>query len=210
MSAIKNIIFDLGGVIINLDQPATISAFNGLVRHLNFEKVYSQAQQTDLFDLFDRGQITTTDFFDQLAEMIGFSGDRKLMEDAWNAMLLKVPEHRLNLLVELKPRYRTFLLSNTCEPHIAFFENELYEDHGVRNFEDYFERVYYSCRMGLRKPDPAIFLEVLSENGLKPEETVFIDDSIQHVNGARLCGIDAHLLEKGREVADLLKALHLL
>lgn len=210
MSDIKNIIFDLGGVIINLDQPATINAFNGLIRNLNFEKVYSQAQQSDVFDRLDRGQITNDDFYDQLAQMIGFSGDRILMEDAWNAMLLKVPDYRLDLLVELKPRYRTFLLSNTCEPHIAYFEKELYEDHGVRNFEDYFEKVYYSCRMGLRNPDPEIFLKVLSENYLKPEETVFIDDSIQHVEGARACGINAHLLEKGREVADLLSGLNLL
>ncbi len=210
MAIIKNIILDLGGVIINLDQSATIRAFNGLIQELHFEKIYSQAQQTDLFDRLDKGWISNDDFFDQLAQLIGFVGDRKLMEDAWNAMLLKVPEHRLNLLIELKPRYRTFLLSNTCEPHITYFEKELYGDHGVRNFEDYFEKVYYSCRMGVRKPDPAIFLKVMSENGLKPDETVFIDDSLQHVEGARSCGIQAHLLQKGQEVADLLKTLSLL
>jgi putative hydrolase of the HAD superfamily len=125
-------------------------------------------------------------------------------------MLLDVPEERLDALVEMKHNYNTFLLSNTCEPHIEAIELELENEHGVKNFEDYFDKIYYSCRVGLRKPDKAIFELVLNENNLNPEETVFIDDSAQHVKAAGDSGINAFLLQKNMSVNDLLRQLKLL
>jgi glucose-1-phosphatase len=209
MVEIKNIIFDLGGVIINLDTQLTIAEFNKLGR-IPFEEVYSQASQTELFNLFDKGKISDFDFFSHLRKQIGYEGPEVDLLYAWNAMLLDVPEERLDILVEMKQNYNTYLLSNTCEPHIAAFENDLYLEHGVKNFNDYFDEVYYSCRIGMRKPDKEIFEWVLSKNKLIPEETVFIDDSIQHVKGAGQCGIKAYLLPKNMEVAELLKELKLL
>ncbi|MEO6301874.1 MAG: HAD-IA family hydrolase, partial [Bacteroidia bacterium] len=125
-------------------------------------------------------------------------------------MLLDVPQRRLDVLVNMKQNYNTFLLSNTNEAHVTAFEHDLYIKHGVKNFNDYFDEVYYSCRMGMRKPDKEIFEFVLKQNDLKPEETVFIDDSIQHVKGAGECGISAFLLPKGEEVGEFLKGLGLL
>lgn len=209
MPEIKNIIFDLGGVIINLDQNLTIQEFNKISRR-PFEDFYTQANQVELFNLFDKGKISDFDFFATLRKEIGYDGPEIDLLYAWNAMLLDVPDERLDLLVKMKQNYNTFLLSNTCEPHISAFENRLYLDHGVKNFNDYFNEVYYSCRLGLRKPDKEIFEMVLSKNNLKPEETVFIDDSIQHVKGAGQCGIKAYLLPKNMEVEELLKELNLL
>lgn len=209
MKGIRNVIFDLGGVIINLDQQRSINEFNNH-SDLPFETFYNQSAQSGFFDEFDKGKIDTPTFLSILKQELKYAGDERHLLEAWNAMLLDVPAHRLDLLVDAKQNYKTFLLSNTCEPHIAAFEEQLYLDHGVKNFEDYFDKVYYSCRMGLRKPDPEIFLTVLKENNLKPEETVFIDDSIQHVKGAGACGINAYLLPKGMEVGDLLKDLKLL
>ena len=136
-------------------------------------------------------------------------GEDQQLLDAWNAMLLNVPEKRLDVLVNAKHNYNTFLLSNTNEPHIEAFEKDLYRHHGVKNFEDYFDKVYYSCRIGMRKPDKEIFELVLKENDLDPSETVFIDDSIQHVQGAGECGIRAYLLAKNMEIGELLKQLKL-
>lgn len=209
MTKTQNIIFDLGGVIINLDTQRTIQEFNKLSR-VPFEEVYSQSNQLELFNLFDKGQISDFDFFSQLRKHIGYEGPEIDLLFAWNAMLGDVPEHRLDLLVEMKQNYSTFLLSNTCEPHINAFEHDLYQDHGVKNFNDYFDEVYYSCRMGMRKPDKEIFDFVLQANNLDPEETVFIDDSIQHVKGAGACGIKAYLLPKNMEVSELLTELNLL
>lgn len=207
--SIKNIILDFGGVILNLSIPKTISAFNAL-SPVPFEQIYTQSAQVELFNRFDKGEISETDFFGQLSTQIAYSGNVDDLRAAWNAMLLDLPEHRLKLLLDLKKRYRTFLLSNTCEPHILAFETEMKRVHGLDNLEPYFEKVYYSCRMGLRKPDKEIFEYVLKQHGLLAEETVFIDDSLQHVKGAAEAGIEAHLLEKGQEVGDLLRDLKLL
>lgn len=209
MKHIKNIIFDLGGVIINLDQQQTIYQFNEL-SDVPFESFYNASTQSGLFDELDKGAISTEEFLAILKKEIRFNGDTEALLNAWNAMLLDVPERRLDVLVSAKLNYSTFLLSNTCEPHIAAFEAQLYQDHGVRNFEDYFDKVYYSCRMGMRKPEHQIFETVLSENNLLAKETVFIDDSAQHVKAAGECGINAYLLPKNMEIGNLLRDLRLL
>lgn len=209
MKHIKNIIFDLGGVIINLDIAATIQAFNDL-SDVPFEQIYTQAKQNDLFNAFDKGTISEFDFFEALRKEIRFNGPDELIYAAWNKMLLDVPQERLDLLIDAKQNYRTYLLSNTNETHIAVFEHDLYQTRGVRNFNDYFDHVYYSCRMGMRKPDAEIFNYVLTKNKMLPSETVFIDDSEQHVKAAGELGINAYLLPPNMEVGTLLKELQLL
>lgn len=209
MGQIKNIIFDLGGVIINLDIPKTISEFNKLSNQ-SFESIYNQLQQTPVFDLFDKGQITEKDFFVELKKALQNDVTDEELLFAWNAMLLDFPKHRLELLSKLKPNYRLFLLSNTNESHVLEFEKTLFTSHGYQNLEPFFEKVYYSCRMNQRKPNADIFESVLNENNLIAEETLFIDDSPQHVEGALTLGIKAMLLEKNNEVEDLLKELKLI
>ena len=209
MGQIKNIIFDLGGVIINLDIPKTISEFNKLSNQ-PFESIYNQLQQTPVFDLFDKGQITEKDFFVELKKALQNDVTDEELLFAWNAMLLDFPKHRLELLSKLKPNYRLFLLSNTNESHVLEFEKTLVASHGHQNLEPFFEKVYYSCRMNQRKPNADIFESVLNENNLIAEETLFIDDSPQHVEGALTLGIKAMLLEKNNEVEDLLKELKLI
>lgn len=209
MQGIKNVIFDLGGVIINLDVNKTIKEFNKLSK-FPFEQLYTQKEQIDLFNQLDKGTVSTNDFFKEIKQKIGFDGPDEKLLNAWNAMLLDVPEHRLDTLVTMKHNYNTYLLSNTCEPHIEAFEKSLEEEYGIKNFNDYFDRVYYSCRIGMRKPDREIFEFVLDQNNIIPEETVFIDDSAQHVKGAGEVGINAFLLQKNMEINDLLKELKLL
>jgi putative hydrolase of the HAD superfamily len=209
MGQIKNIIFDLGGVIINLDIPKTISEFNKLSNQ-PFESIYNQLQQTPVFDLFDKGQITEKDFFVELKKALQNDVTDEELLFAWNAMLLDFPKHRLELLSKIKPNYRLFLLSNTNESHVLEFEKTLFASHGYQNLEPFFEKVYYSCRMNQRKPNADIFESVLNENNLVAEETLFIDDSPQHVEGALTLGVKAMLLEKNNEVENLLKELKLI
>lgn len=206
MTDIKNIILDLGGVIINLDIPKTISAFN-LIAPSNFETIYTQLQQTPLFDEFDKGLISEEDFFKGLNKALQVNCTQQQLINAWNAMLLDFPQHRLDLLKKLKTNYRLFLLSNTNETHVTEFEKQLQQVNGYQNLEPFFEKVYYSCRMGMRKPDVEIFEQVLKENNLNASETVFIDDTIHHINGALKAGINAYLLPKNKELEDLLKEL---
>lgn len=209
MSQIKNIIFDLGGVIINLDTNKTIQEFNKLSTK-QFETIYTQLQQSPIFDKFDKGEITETDFFNEIQKALEVHIPIEKLLFAWNAMLLDFPKHRLQLLEKLKANYRLFLLSNTNETHISEFENTLFKQHGYQNLESFFETVYYSCRIGKRKPNSDIFDFVLKQNNLNPEETLFIDDSPQHIEGAIKSGIKAEFLAKDRDVQDLITELKLL
>ncbi len=206
MTKIKNIIFDLGGVIINLDIPLTIKEFNQFT-HQPFEKLYNQLQQNELFDLFDKGLVSEQTFFKQLNELLGKQASSQQLLKAWNAMLLDFPLHRLQLLQNLKPKYRTFLLSNTNETHITAFENILWNEHHLKNLDTFFEKSYYSCRIGMRKPQIDIFQRVVQENNLNPHETLFIDDSPQHIEGAKKIGLQAILLDKNKDISTLLQEL---
>lgn len=208
MSKINAIIFDLGGVIINLDINNTITEFNKL-SSVPFESLFTQLQQTPIFDLFDKGLVNENDFFSELKTVLNGNPTDEQMIFAWNAMLLDFPKHRLDLLMTLKSKYRLFLLSNTNETHITAFEKSLYKEHQYKNLEPFFEKVYYSCRMGMRKPDTEIFESVLKENNLNPSETLFIDDTIHHVNGALKKYIQAYLLDKKMDVSELIKKLQL-
>lgn len=209
MSQIKNIIFDLGGVIINLDTNKTIQEFNKLSTK-QFETIYTQLKQSPIFDKFDKGEITETDFFNEIQKALEVDIPIEKLLFAWNAMLLDFPKHRLQLLEKLKSNYRLFLLSNTNETHVTEFENILFEQHGYQNLESFFETVYYSCRIGKRKPNSDIFNFVLNKHNLNPEETLFIDDSPQHIEGALKTGIKAEFLAKDRDVQDLITELKLL
>ncbi|MGZ5191439.1 MAG: HAD family hydrolase [Flavisolibacter sp.] len=208
MSEIKNIIFDLGGVIINLDYSRTINEFNKL-SNKPFETIFTQLQQSPVFDQFDKGTISESDFFEELKSSLHAEITMEEMVYAWNAMLLDFPLERLELLEQLKSKYRLFLLSNTNETHVKELESHLQQQHGHKNLEPFFEKVHYSCRMGMRKPDQEIFEFVLKENNLNKNETIFIDDSPQHVQGAMNTGIQSYYLTKGKDVIDLINELNL-
>jgi glucose-1-phosphatase len=206
MRTVKNIIFDLGGVIINLDISATIKAFQALGVS-DFPTIYTQLQQHPLFDLFDKGLITETDFYTQLCSIIQIPLSYSDFKMAWNAMLLDFPAHRLQKLQALKQTHNTFLLSNTNETHVTAFEASLFLQHAYKNLEPFFNKAYYSCRMRMRKPDAEIFEYLLQQHSLKAEETLFIDDSPQHIEGARQFGIYAVQLTKGKDMCELLDEL---
>ena len=208
MAEIKNIIFDLGGVIINLDIPRTIAEFNKLAPK-PFETIYTQLQQSPVFDQFDKGETTESDFFSEIMKALSIEISHSQFVYAWNAMLLDFPINRIEMLLKLKSKYRLFLLSNTNETHIAQLQTILFNQHGYKNLEPFFEKVYYSCRIGMRKPDKEIFEYVLRENKLDPSETLFIDDSPQHIEGGRKSDIQSHFLSKEKDVVDLISELNL-
>lgn len=203
MSAIRNIIFDLGGVILDLDFSRTINAFTEL-GVAEFESIFNPPQQSPLFDRFEKGLISDEEFFLSLKEQLNLSQPISELEQAWNAMLLGIPNHRLQLLRDYKLRYQTFLLSNTNTSHIKSFANDLPNGYGQNHWEPYFHRAYYSCDINLSKPDPEIFCFVLENDGLIPEETLFIDDTLINLQSAQRLGIQTLHLPRGEEFAELL------
>lgn len=201
-ATIKNIIFDLGGVILNIDYHLTIQAFTELGIP-NFKEKYSQAQQNHLFDRLDTGTISGTDFVAEIKrEALNGITEKDILR-CWNAMLLDLPKERLELLEKLGENYRLFLLSNTNEIHIPEYNKLLERTFGFKDLAHLFEKQYYSFEIGLRKPDIEIFEFVLSENGLLAEETLFIDDSKQHIKGAEKTGINTYWLKPNETIIDV-------
>jgi len=109
-------------------------------------------------------------------------------------MLLDFPTHRLNLLEEVHTNYRTFLLSNTNQVHIEVYNKILFNAFGVKDLSHFFEKEYYSHVIHMRKPDAEVYEYILNQNGLNKEETLFIDDTEQHIIGAKAVGINSYHL----------------
>lgn len=202
LQSIRHIILDLGGVLLNIDYAATARAF-GELGITDFDARYSQLQQTSIFDDLETGRLDRADF---LACVRAF--DEKLhltdaqIEDAWNAMLLDFPLRRLQLLQQLRGHYDLFLLSNTNEIHELAFNQILAHAHGLPSIAVLFDRVYFSHRVGMRKPGAEVFRHILDENELRPEHTLFIDDSPQHTETAASLGIQTVWLKPGMTIED--------
>lgn len=177
---IQNLIIDLGGVLYAIDY-AKIET--GMARLQNPEASnpvrYSRSFQDELFSRYERGEITPETFWQAMQEKFDLQGTRADFEDVWNSMLIGLIPGRKELIQQLAGKYRLFLLSNTNEVHHDFLIPECRETFG------YFEKCYFSFRMGMRKPTPEIFQTVLQEQQLNPEETLFIEDSFQHIETAR-------------------------
>lgn len=190
---VKHIIFDLGGVLLNIDYRLTEAAFVKLGIS-NFAELYSQASQTTLFDDFETGRCDRHVFMSGLQKLAGSSFTEGQVCEAWNAMLLDLPLRRLQILQQLRLYHDLILLSNTNEIHEEAFTELIRREHGAM-LSSFFDRVYYSHRVGLRKPSPEIFTRILNENGFSAAHTLFIDDSIQHIQAANALGIQTiHLL----------------
>lgn len=198
---IRHIIFDLGGVLLNIDYNLTEQAFIDLGLQ-NFPEMYSQLKQTNLFDDFETGAINKDSFVASLKEKLG--GDTKPEDiiNAWNAMLLDFPKKRLQLLEQLRGHYDLILLSNTNEIHEAGFNKILESACGYNNIGLFFDKVYLSHKAGMRKPNTDIFEKIINDNELSREHTLFIDDSPQHIEGAKKAGIKTIWLKKGMTIED--------
>ncbi|MBK7268054.1 MAG: HAD family phosphatase [Flavobacteriales bacterium] len=207
--AIDTILLDLGGVIIDVDYHASARAFRALGFE-EFDALYSQAKQDHLFDGFEIGALSPAQFRDRIRQLFRQDLTDREIDACWNAMLGSVPMERIDLIDRLKKRYQVLLLSNTNAIHVSAFTEMIRKENGIADFKGLFHGAYYSCEMGLRKPDAAAFHHVLEQHDAEAERTLFIDDSMQHVIGARAAGLHAQHLELAHEnVRDLVKRLGL-
>ncbi|TJZ53283.1 HAD family phosphatase [Sphingobacterium olei] len=210
MQKIKNIILDYGNVIFMIDFARVREAFISLGIK-NVDDFFGHRGQDSLFDAFDKGEISVQEFRKGIRDKAGKPEltDQQI-DDAWNSLLIGVPKGTHELLLALKTKYRTFLLSNNNELHYAWCMNHLMIVHGVSDNSPFFEKTYYSHLMGKRKPNSDIFVEVLEENDLIPAETLFIDDSPQHLETARICGMQTALCTKEEPLAHLIERYRLI
>ena len=188
MQQVKNIIFDLGGVIMDIDYSRTQHAFETL-GVTQFNELFTQYHSSEIFAKLETGKITDEDFYNEFRKEAKINLTDNQITTAWNAMLLGFPAEKINFLKEIKSKYNTFLFSNTNQIHHAAFHKMFYEKYGHFDFGNLFRKAYYSHKIGLRKPLPESFIFILNEQKIKPEETLFIDDTLINIEAAKKLGL---------------------
>ncbi len=183
---VKNIIFDLGGVFLNIDYNRTKTEFEKLGVS-NFDQLFSQKQQTPLFDKFETGVIDEDEFFQEIQKEIPKSNTEQI-RFAWNSMLGQLKTEEFELLQSIQNHYNICLLSNTNYVHLQWIKYNIPQ---YQNFEKLFQKTFYSHEIGLRKPNTEAFEFVLKKMNWNPSDTLFIDDTYQHTVGALSVGIQS-------------------
>jgi putative hydrolase of the HAD superfamily len=200
---IKNIIFDFGNVLLNINPALTAEAFKklGIKDESDF---FGGRSSIELMVKYERGQATSEEFIQAISSSVSDIVTNKEIIDAWNALLLDFPSKRVELLQQLRSDYRLFLLSNTNQIHFEKYTQQFQAIYGYP-LESLFEKMWFSHQIGLSKPDTAVFEFVLKDKNLNPAETLFIDDTLMHVEAARKSGIYGWHLTQGSDVCEILK-----
>ena len=204
LTNIKNIILDLGRVILKINLDNTLVSFKGFgfPKLEEFDIIFSRFP---FFRQFELGLITPQQFFSEIRKAISNNLSDESIENAWNSMIGEYYEGAVPLVQKLKTEYRMFLLSNTNETHEKEYNKRLMTDHKIPNLSALFERVYYSHTLHLSKPDPAIFKYVLNDSHLVPEETLYIDDILVHIESSVKLGIRGFHLDLPMKLTDVFK-----
>ncbi|MDD4553987.1 MAG: HAD family phosphatase [Bacteroidales bacterium] len=202
-SSIENIIFDFGGVICDLNPEITEKKCLELGFRVGDPTARGESQK--LVEDLERGSITDSAFRKSMRKLFDQPVTDQQIDDAWNALLVDIPESRIQCLEQVKKHYRLFLLSNTNEIHYRYYLQMFREKTGYHDFSPIFEKTYFSCRLKMIKPDPGIFRFVINDSKLDPAKTLFIDDTLKHVEGSRVAGLHGYRLriDQGEQIMDL-------
>lgn len=202
MSSIKNVLFDLGAVLMNIDYNKTTKAFQNL-GYKDFEKMYSQFKANNVFDDLETGHITEAEFFEYMLKAAVSDISKEQITTAWNSMLLDFRIESLKFLEQLKNTHQLFLLSNTNVIHKTAFDEIFKTQTGYPSLDVFFTKAYYSHKIGFRKPNEDIFKYVLKDAGIVADETLFIDDINMNIETAQKLGFHTHLLLPGEKIENL-------
>ena len=201
---ITTLIFDFGGVLINLDRELCIQNF----KHLgvkNLDKLLNNYAQSGIFEQFEKGQINAEKFRDEIRKMSSMTLTDAQIDDAWSSFLLDIPTEKLDLLIELRKKYRILLLSNTNSIHIQQ-SNKSRFTYQNRSMFDYFDKCYLSYEMGMSKPNADIFETLLSDAQLEAEECLLLDDGEKNIEQAKKLGIQTYLVSEREDLSFLMDA----
>jgi putative hydrolase of the HAD superfamily len=198
----QNIIFDLGGVIINIDYRLSVREFAKLSSGI-LNEIELQNSPPSFIIAYEKGEISSNQFRDAVRKEFHITATDQQIDAAWNAMLLDIPQERLFLIRKLSKHKRLFVLSNTNQIHKAAFDKKTQAFLGDTPFDDLFEKAYYSYQIQMSKPDSIIFELVLNQNKLIPHQTLFIDDTKKHLLAAQQIGITTYHLQAPETITDL-------
>ena len=204
MKKIKNIIFDLGNVLLDLDWERTERAFRNMLQE-EYEAALLRYESERLFELLEVGKITPEEFVQQMQRTTRRPLEEKTIIESWNTILAGLPPARLHWLRRLGQKYDLYLLSNTNAIHIEWLHGHLQERAGmtIHDFNALFVKPYYSFEINLRKPDREIYEFVLADAGLRAEETLFIDDLEENILSARTVGLRTIHHRAGSEIMEV-------
>jgi HAD superfamily hydrolase (TIGR01509 family) len=203
LKGIRNIIFDLGGVLLNIDPKKTIEAFGKLgMEQLVGDKGLSYDHE--IFYLMEQGKITSDEFRNGVRELLPNQVSYKEIDSAWTAMLLDFPTVRVKLVKNLHKDFKIYLFSNTNAIHVAKYQSIFRNQHGFE-VSTLFEKDFYSNEIGYRKPSAESYQEIIRLSGIDPEESLFIDDSLQNVESAMVSGLKGFWLEPSQTVENVFR-----
>ncbi|MEM6630026.1 MAG: HAD family phosphatase [Bacteroidota bacterium] len=197
----KNLLFDLGGVIYGIDIERMFAAIRPMLKPGHEMVKFTKDNQHEVFYQMDKGEIPAEEFATILKEAHHLEGTTEQILEAWNALLVGVLPGREEGFAALAPHYNMALLSNT-----NFFHRKVFEPQCASIFQ-HLDRLFFSCDMGMRKPDAEIYLTTLGEMGWAPEETMFIDDTRSNIEAAAALGIQTFWMEKETDFAQLMEQL---
>ena len=194
MRGITTLLFDFGGVLVNLDKQLCLNEFAKLGVS-NLEKLISKFTQSGLFFNLEKGLVSVEEFRAAIKKLTSKNISDEQIDYAWNAFLIEVPEYKLDMLLELKKKYRVLMLSNTNEIHFEQVANREFSKKGL-GINDYFDKCYLSYEMGMVKPDDDIFNCVLETEGVPAGQILFLDDGAQNIETADRLGFSTYLVKE--------------
>ncbi|HMK02853.1 MAG TPA: HAD family phosphatase [Ferruginibacter sp.] len=204
MTETKNIIFDLGGVLLNIDFSKSVDAFEKLGIE-NFQHMFSQTIADELFKSLETGDLGEADFYAAIKKRTKIGVTNGEIADAWNALILNFRPASLGALEKLSSKYKLYLLSNTNSIHHDCFQKKITEEAGKPSLDNYFTKAWYSHKLGLRKPGAAIYEYVLENGNLLAAETLFIDDTWANIEAAQSLGFKTHHLQPTEKIEVILE-----
>jgi len=203
LKGVKNIVFDLGGVLLNIDPNRTNEAF----AQLGMEQAVDdkgRSYEQEIFYLMEQGKVTSDEFRDGVRKLLPREITNDQIDDAWTAMLIDFPKIRVELLKKLRLECGLYLFSNTNAIHVAKYQSLFRDEHGFE-VNTLFDKLFHSNEIGYRKPSPESYKEIIRLSGIRPEESLFIDDSNTNVKGAIACGLKGYWLQPGQKVEEIFK-----
>ncbi|RLD35428.1 MAG: HAD family phosphatase [Bacteroidetes bacterium] len=202
--SIETIIFDFGGVVIDIDPQITVKK----LQELGFEDV-SKFQSSEFIDdivrKFERGIFTPEVFRERIRAFLGMDITDQQLDDAWNALIYDIPAERIEILEQVKENYKMLLLSNSNEIHYDLYVRDLQLRFGYREFDELFHKAYFSFDTHLSKPDSEAYEFIMYQHDLNPAKTLFIDDNEENIKTAKRLGLKTYLLKKPQRIRDIFK-----
>lgn len=199
------LLFDLGGVLYDIDVQRSVDAFKALGLE-DFDELYNLEEQTDLFDLLEKGKIGGKELESALQKHFKTKPAEGKIIEAWQALLIGMREENIRILQNLRPHYKIYLVSNTNALHLQVIDEYVRKHFGIPRLRDLFDKAYFSFELGLRKPDLSMYNYVIKDADLEPAKSFFIDDNEDNVKGAIAAGLSAVYMKRGSDLARALTA----